>query len=739
MDTLYTITLVTNGLTLALALVLLLLVLWQDPRSPRNQFFAVFLLMVGLWAGGSLLARSAAFVGADVSLIRWGLRLLEFGFTGSGVALYMFTVALTGARGRLFRVVSAAGILLALIYQVLVLSVRAYELHQGAGLSALRYEFQPVSLAFYLLFELASVYLVWRYRRKIRENVLVAGTFMFVAGQVIDLLSPELRAAGLSVTVSAPAAMVMSYAVVRQQVMNPLLGRASQLEAVRKVGLAITSRLDLAEVLSGIAGQAADLVKADGAVIFLRRDGYLELAAVHNLPGVFLGTRLEIGRGVAGQVAARRRSLNFDDFSRWEGEADLPLARETFGALMGVPLIFSEEVMGVLEVMEGRWGRVFNEEDLRLLELLAPQAAVAIANGRLFERQRSLAGELSAAKSQLETVLASTESPVVAVDRQTRILLANPAALSLLPDPSVEVEGRRLTDLAPSDFLPPDVRAALRDLRRGRVHTYEVHHQGGTYLCHLAVLGRPNPKGWVAVLNDVTQLKELDRLKSEMVRITSHDLKNPLFAAMSYLELLEEDGESIFDENLREYVGIINHQLERMNRIISGILDLERVQSGTPAYETCNLNRLLRLAAGELEGQAIAKNLALALDLPADLPSVLGDPQQLSQVFINVIDNAVKFTPDGGRVDVRASEGDGQVLVEVADTGIGIPAEAKDRIFERFYRAHQPGTEHISGSGLGLSLAKAIVDAHGGEIQVESEAGVGSTFRVILPVARTEL
>jgi signal transduction histidine kinase len=111
----------------------------------------------------------------------------------------------------------------------------------------------------------------------------------------------------------------------------------------------------------------------------------------------------------------------------------------------------------------------------------------------------------------------------------------------------------------------------------------------------------------------------------------------------------------------------------------------------------------------------------------------------LSQVFINVIDNAVKFTPDGGRVDVRASEGDGQVLVEVADTGIGIPAEAKDRIFERFYRAHQPGTEHISGSGLGLSLAKAIVDAHGGEIQVESEAGVGSTFRVILPVARTEL
>ena len=182
-------------------------------------------------------------------------------------------------------------------------------------------------------------------------------------------------------------------------------------------------------------------------------------------------------------------------------------------------------------------------------------------------------------------MLASTESPVAAVDRQMRILLANSAALSLLPNPSVAVEGRRLIDLASPDFLPPDVRVALRDLRRERVHTYEVRHQDRTYLCHLAVLGRPNPKGWVAVLNDVTQLKELDRMKSEMIRMTSHDLKNPLFAAMSYLELLEEDGENILDEDLREYVGIIDHQLERMNRIISGILDLERVQSGTPAYE----------------------------------------------------------------------------------------------------------------------------------------------------------
>lgn len=738
MEILYTISLITNGLTLALALVLLLLVLWQDPRSLLNQLFAVFMLMVAVWAVGSLVARSAALIGADASFTNFGLRLLDIGFTGAALSLYLFVVVLTGAGGRLLRAFSLAAMGFFLAYEVLLSPIRAYD-PGPAGQGLLHYEFQVSSLAFYLLFGLATVFMVWRYRRKIDQPVLVIGILLFVAGQVIDLLSPDLRAAGVSVTVSAPAAMIISYAVVREQVMNPLLGRASQLEAVRQVGLAVTSRLDLSEVLSGIAGQAADLVEADGAAIFLRRDSHLELAAVHNLPEAFLGTRLEIGQGVAGAVAQSRRSLHIDDFRTWQGEPDLPLARETFGALMGVPLIYGEEVVGVLEVIEGRLEHIFDDEDLRLMELLAPQAAVAIANSRLFESQRALAAELSAAKSQLETVLTSTENPVVAVDRQLRILMANPAACALLPDPAVPVVGRRLTDLGGPGFLPPDVRAAVRALRRERAYVYEVYHQGRTYLCHLGALGRPKPRGWVAVLNDVTQLKELDRLKSEMVRMTSHDLKNPLFAAMSYLELLEEEGWDLFDEDLREYVGVINQQLDRMNRIISGILDLERAQAGTMARETCDLVRLLRLAAGEMERQAINKNLALSLDLPAELPYVLGDSQQLSQVFANLIENAVKFTPEGGRVDVRAREDGAHLVVEVADTGVGIPDEDKDRIFERFFRVRQPGTEHISGSGLGLSLVKAIVDAHGGRVTVESAVGVGSTFRVSLPITEAEM
>ena len=732
MEALYTVTLITNGLTLALALVLLMLVLWLDPRSPLNQLFALFLLMVLAWAAGSLVARTAAFVSVDAPLTAWGLRLLEIGFTGAALALYMFTMALTGAGGRWLRAASVAAMVLFLAYQLLLAPVRIHP-PGAAGDGALRYEFGASSLAFYLLFQLATVYMVWRYRRKVGQRTLVAGILLFAAGQALDLFSPDLRAAGVSVTVCAPAAMIISYAVVREQVMKPLVGRTQQLEAVRQVGLAVTSRLALSDVLSGVAGQAAELVDADGAAIFLRRDGDLELAAVHNLPEAYLGARLRVGKGVAGRVAEARRSLRVDDFSRWEGEPDLPLARETFGALMGVPLIFSGEVVGVLEVIGRRLGHTFDEEDARLMELLAPQAAVAIANSRLFGRQRALMAELSAAKGQLETVLTSTESPMVAVDRNLRILIANPAARAMLPDPSVAVERRCLTDLIPRDLLPRDVRKAVRALRRDRVYTYEVRHADRVYLCHLATLGRNNPSGWVAVLNDVTQLKELDRLKSEMVRMTSHDLKNPLFAAMSYLELLEEEGWQVINGDLRDYVEIIREQLERMNRIISGILDLERVQAGRPAHETCDVGRLVRLSAGEIERQAISKNLALSLDLPDDLPYVLGDSQQLGQAFANLIDNAVKFTPPGGRVSVCAHAEDGHVVVEVRDTGVGIPEAEKERIFERFYRVHQPGMEHVGGSGLGLSLVRAVVEAHGGAVEVESRAGVGSTFRVRLP------
>ncbi len=736
MATANTLTLLFNGLTLTLALGLLILVLWHDASSDTNRFFALFLGMMVLWSSGSLFSRAGAYADAGSGIIQTGLRLLDLGFTGATISLYMFSAVLTGVRGRWFRAMGLLALVVVIAFQLLLALVvdtpRGYEVNDDG---ILRYDFDTPSMVLFLGFQLATIFLVWRNRLKIQTGALTVGVLLFAGGQILGLLSPRFRMLGVAEDIGAVAALVMSYAVVRQQIMLPLLGRAKQLEAVRDVGLAITSELRLRETLSTIAAQAAGLLNADGAAIFLRRETVLELAAVHNLPYQFVGQQIALGQGVVGTVALERQGRRVDNYRReWAGEPDLPLARETFGAVICVPLMFATEVVGVLLVIQGQHGRLFYRDDMHLLELLGPQAAVAITNSRLFEAERELSDDLRTAKDQLETVLSSTENPVIAVDRQFRIIFANPAASKLL-SADIDPVGWLLMDFVPRSFLPPDPHCALRDLRHQRVHIYEIVVGERTYLCHVARLGVDRTEGWVVVLNDVTQLKELDRLKSQMVRMTSHDLKNPLQAAMSYLELLSEDGEEVFTGDMQEYVAKVWTQLTRMYRIISGILDLERVQAGTPAFEICVVDEVMRRVVDELSAQAHSKGVTLSIEIVAELPPVLGDPYQLEQALTNLVDNAIKFTPSGGDVLVKAEANEKWVVLHVIDTGIGIPVEEQGKIFEKFYRVQHRTLVHVDGSGLGLSLVKAIVDHHHGEIDLSSVPGKGTTFHVRLPVA----
>ncbi len=729
------IALLFNGLTLALALGLLVLILWQDPRSEPNRYFALFLFMVVLWASGALLGRAAAYVNAGEGVIQIGLRLLDMGFTGASVAIYIYSAVITGIRGAFFRLFALVGVGLVLAYQALLWLVsdspRAFEVTSDG---VLLYYFDTPSALLYLGFQVATIVLVWRNRNKIRSRTLAYGILLFASAQVMGLLSPRIRMLGGAEDLGSLAALVMSYAVVRQQIMIPLLGRAKQLEAIRDVSLAVTSRLRLQDTLAAVAAQAAGLLGADGAAIFLLEEGVLKLAAVFNLPKQFVGLKVRLGQGVVGTVAVQREAVQIENYARdWKGEQDLPLARETFGAVAGVPLVFADQVVGVLLVVQGRQGGLFDRDDVHLLELLGPQAAVAITNSRLFEAERQLSHELSAAKQRLEVVLTSTQNPVVAVDRRFRLIFANPAAEKLL---GVErnMVGQPIVDFVAREWLPPSLLQAMRDLRRQQAHIYEVSLEKHTYLCHVAELGKPRPEGWVAVLNDVTQLKELDRLKSQMIQMTSHDLKNPLQAAMSYLELLMEDGQELFTDSMRDDADMIWKQLERMFRMINGILDLERIESGTPSLEVCALEDVLGRVVVDGAGSARNKGVTLELEIKESLPTVLADSHQLSQAFTNLVENAIKFTPQGGRVTVRAWGQGRRVVVEVVDTGIGIPPQEQPRVFERFYRGKQQGVVHVDGSGLGLALVKAVIERHKGEIQLESAPGQGTTMRVILPV-----
>jgi signal transduction histidine kinase len=441
---------------------------------------------------------------------------------------------------------------------------------------------------------------------------------------------------------------------------------------------------------------------------------------------------------VAGTVAKTHQSIHLENYRQhWHGIPDLPLAQETFGSVICVPLIYGGDAIGTLMVIAGIQGRTFQREHVHLLELLGAQAAVAIAHSRLFAEQHKLTEQVEAARSQLETVLISTENPVIAVDRHFKLILANPASRELFSIHETAT-GHSINDLLPSSALPPDYRHALRDLRRNRVHIYEISFDEKVYLCHVAQLGRPRTAGWVAVLNDVTQLKELDRLKSEMIRMTSHDLKNPLQAAMAHLELLNEDLAEIKQIDAQETVATIQKQLERMNRIIGGILDLERLKTGTPSLELCSPAKLIEHTAEELHQLADDHNIILETQVKDSNRKFLGDPPQFQRALINLVENAIKFTPPGGRVNINIKDGieNNDIIFQIEDTGIGIPDHLHSQIFDRFFRGGQrgqKGAEHVSGSGLGLSLVKTIIENHHGKIWLRSNEGTGTSFFIAVP------
>jgi signal transduction histidine kinase len=231
----------------------------------------------------------------------------------------------------------------------------------------------------------------------------------------------------------------------------------------------------------------------------------------------------------------------------------------------------------------------------------------------------------------------------------------------------------------------------------------------------------------------VEQLERLNRAKSEFVSIVSHEFRTPLTGIQGFSEMMRDEQLSL--EEMREYAGDINKDSQRLNRMIDEMLDLDRMESGrmTIHPERMDLNAVLNEAVNRVRPNA--PNHTLSLDLQPDLPAIHADRDRLTQVASNLLNNAVKYSPTGGRITVRSrAEGD-QVRIEVRDEGLGIPPEALETIFERYSRVDSQATKDIPGTGLGLPIVRQIVHLHGGKVWAESELGRGSVFHVALPLA----
>jgi signal transduction histidine kinase len=242
--------------------------------------------------------------------------------------------------------------------------------------------------------------------------------------------------------------------------------------------------------------------------------------------------------------------------------------------------------------------------------------------------------------------------------------------------------------------------------------------------------------GWVIVMQDITPLKELDKLRTEWVATVSHDLKNPIAAVQLSAGLLEKAGP--LNEMQHEILAKLHRGSERMRSLVTDVLDLARLEAG-PALRASAVDPLDFIAEtiADVETMASNKSLTLITDLPSSLPAVRGDAALLARVMSNLLSNAIKYTSTGGQVTVRAQPQDDVLQIEVTDTGHGIPEKALPHIFDRFYRV--PGSEEeAEGTGLGLSIVRSIVEKHGGRIWVESEENKGSTFAFTVPVEKTK-
>ncbi len=342
---------------------------------------------------------------------------------------------------------------------------------------------------------------------------------------------------------------------------------------------------------------------------------------------------------------------------------------------------------------------------------------------------------LSQEKTKLENIMLSMSEGVVAVDDSGRIILANPQSRSILGLYQSELTGSKI-----AKELPQEKMAALfnRVLNERRPQTEEYTLQNGKIVSlHVSPLRTPD-KVWgaVGVIQDITEIRRLEQMRSDFVANVSHELRTPMTSIQGFVEALI-DGMVDDREGQERCLGVILDETIRLNRLVNDLLDLSGLEAGQVKWpvEPVSLPPLFDEVIIKLTPQLEKHGLTAELDYPGDLPPVVGNHDRIQQVLINLLDNAISFTPPGGNITLLARQEEEVIRVNVSDTGAGIPPDEQERIWERFHKVDRSRTRGAGGTGLGLSIVRQIVEAHGGEVGLSSLPGEGTTFYFTLKTA----
>jgi signal transduction histidine kinase len=550
-----------------------------------------------------------------------------------------------------------------------------------------------------------------------------------------------------------------------------------QMEQLNTIGKRFVAAIDRFQVHRALLATLQELYSFSACSILLKGDPFeLSIIPRYPLTGPFLQAMIQ-------SIARASSVIDFPEVTAQElaEVADLdapdelaptfiatPSGATEIGDFLNIPLTVENRIIGMLSLFDEREG-TFDTDLLQLTTMIADYAAVALENVRLRERERALWRDAEHERQRLELVIGSMAEGLLITNAQGAITSLNSSAQQLFAQAEVDLEQKSpipLRQLATTTHVTwlSDLAEIVDQALAGNIVMHNeliAGNAGETVPLTLSISAAPlydagqvvsRPIGVVAVLNDITSNKQVEKLKDEFVSIVSHELRTPLTAIKGYTQHLIRRIERRLREarqkqrstgplaelpesyDLRS-LNIVQSETEHLERLVNDLLDLSRVQWGelnlqyTSFYLADVLAERVRLA------QVSAENHTIFLDIQVQDSKIVADQLRIGQVFGNILDNAIKFSPPGRQVTVKLQDQDDEYLVSVIDQGIGVSPDYFEHIFERFYRVRNMASRQYSGIGMGLFVARAIVEAHGGHIGFTSNQGTGSTFYFLLPRA----
>lgn len=570
--------------------------------------------------------------------------------------------------------------------------------------------------------------------------------------------------------------------------------RARELSALYAVSMAVSQSLDTVAVFDHALPVVTSVSQADGVQAFVWEEEQWRLAA-HS--GVVAQAVPSVCRQLPAPVAQavhKCEPLIVDDMAWAEAEIDSVLGMWEMATQAFIPLHVRDQTIGILR-LGWQQPRPLDERDLRLWLAIGQQISVALLNAQLYAAAQARARETRALYEvtrqlttldierlpesvfpTLQSLLTYDMAGLLVSQGSTRLLVyvARPVSQAMvhqfeqrliaeyrslglgevegalpaqviwgMPPLETTAEGEHIAAFLIAPLSLGDRVLGLIALGSQCENVYdEKDHRLLLTLANQMAVAVEN--AWLyqtlrerarVLERTYAELQEADRLKDELVQNVSHELRTPLTFIKGYVQLLLSGDLGELTPQQRESLDIVARKTEMLTRLVSDIVTLERIERVSSRAQPMSLPELANLALDTCAPTASSLGVRLVRDLPPTLPLVWGDRDQVSEVFDNLLSNALKFTPAGGSITVRAREEGEFVRVEVSDTGVGIPPDKLDKIFERFYQVDGTSRRRFGGTGLGLAIVKRIIELHGGKISVTSQPGQGSTFSFTLPKA----